>query len=749
MTDQSFLNYQSVFCPLSSDITMPTELSGQIEKITFSNEDTGFTIARVKVKGRHDPVTVVGTLMAPMPGEILDMRGDWANHPRFGLQFKVSDYKTRVPATVDGIRKYLGSGMIKGLGPVMAGRIVDQFGKKTLDVIDNQIHLLAEVDGIGPKRIATISRAWDAQSEIRGVMLFLQSHGVSSGYAAKIFKQYGNQAIAVVKRNPYRLAGDIFGIGFLTADKIAAKLGFAKDAELRVEAGILYVLNQLSDEGHVYFPYQPLISKCCGILGVDRHPVIQALGNLALDQKIIIEDINGSLDDGKENHKAVYLARFHVCETGIARQLKLLVTGAKSIRDIDAGKAIDWVQGQLSITLAKKQITAIIRAVENKVMVITGGPGTGKTTIINAVLKIFARLRATIMLAAPTGRAAKRMSEATGYEAKTIHRLLEYSLQKGGFQRTEDKPLDCDVLVIDEASMIDTLLMYHLLKAVPPFATLILVGDVNQLPSVGAGNVLGDIIASSAVPVVALDKIFRQAKTSQIVVNAHRINQGRSPSFNAGQTTDSGNDFYFIEQQDPDKVLEIILELCKNRIPRRFGFDPVDDIQVLTPMHRGSVGAGNLNQQLQAALNPGEDGITRGERSYRVNDKVMQIRNNYDKDVFNGDIGRVTAIDGDSREVAVSVDGREVVYDFSDLDEIVPAYAVSVHKSQGSEYPVVIIPIVTQHYILLQRNLIYTAVTRGKKLVIIVGSRKAMAIGINNTKTRQRYTRLRHRLSPA
>ena len=720
-----------------------------MKKITFSNEDTGFTIARVKVKGRHDPVTVVGTLMAPMPGEILDMRGDWANHPRFGLQFKVNDYKTRVPATVDGIRKYLGSGMIKGLGPVMAGRIVDQFGKKTLDVIDNQIHLLAEVEGIGPKRIATISQAWDAQSEIRGVMLFLQSHGVSSGYAAKIFKQYGNQAIAVVKRNPYRLAGDIFGIGFLTADKIAAKLGFAKDAELRVEAGILYVLNQLSDEGHVYFPYQPLISKCCGILGVDRHPVIQALGNLALDQKIIIEDINGSLDDGKENHKAVYLARFHVCENGIARQLKLLVTGAKSIRDIDAGKAIDWVQGQLSITLAKKQITAIIRAVENKVMVITGGPGTGKTTIINAVLKIFARLRATIMLAAPTGRAAKRMSEATGYEAKTIHRLLEYSLQKGGFQRTEDKPLDCDVLVIDEASMIDTLLMYHLLKAVPPFATLILVGDVNQLPSVGAGNVLGDIIASSAVPVVALDKIFRQAKTSQIVVNAHRINQGRSPSFNAGQTTDSGNDFYFIEQQDPDKVLEIILELCKNRIPRRFGFDPVDDIQVLTPMHRGSVGAGNLNQQLQAALNPGEDGITRGERSYRVNDKVMQIRNNYDKDVFNGDIGRVTAIDGDSREVAVSVDGREVVYDFSDLDEIVPAYAVSIHKSQGSEYPVVIIPIVTQHYILLQRNLIYTAVTRGKKLVIIVGSRKAMAIGINNTKTRQRYTRLRHRLSPA
>lgn len=726
---------------------MPTPLSGQIERITFTNEETGFTIARVKIAGRHEPVTVVGTLMAPMPGEILDMHGEWSNHPRFGIQFKVRDYKTRVPATVFGIRKYLGSGMIKGLGPVMAGRIVDKFGKKTLDVIDNQIQRLAEVAGIGEKRIAMITQAWAAQSEIRDVMLFLQSHGVSSGYAAKIFKQYGNQSIAVVKQNPYRLATEIFGIGFLTADQIAGKLGFENDSKLRVEAGILYVLNQLSDEGHVYFPYQPLISKSCGILGVDREPVVQALGHLAVDQKIVIEDINEALDTFKENHKAVYLARFHLCETGIARRLKALVAGTKSIRDIDTNKAIDWVQGQLSITLAENQIKAIVWAVKNKVMVITGGPGTGKTTIINAVLKIFARLKAAIMLAAPTGRAAKRMTEATGFEAKTIHRLLEYSLQKGGFQRNEDKPLDCDVLVIDESSMIDTLLMYHLLKAVPTFATLILVGDINQLPSVGAGNVLADIIASSAVPVATLDKIFRQAQTSQIVVNAHRINQGLAPSVNAGQAADPRNDFYFIDQEDPDQVLDIIVELCKNRIPQRFGFDPVDDIQVLTPMHRGSVGAGNLNQQLQAALNPGEGGVTRGERSYRVNDKVMQIRNNYDKEVFNGDIGRIRAIAWESREITVSIDGRDIAYDFGDLDEIVPAYAISVHKSQGSEYPVVIIPIVTQHYILLQRNLIYTAVTRGKKLVVIVGSRKAMAIGVNNNKTRQRYTRLKYRLN--
>ncbi len=726
---------------------MPTTLSGQIERITFTNEENGFTIAQVKVPERHELVTVVGTLMAPMPGEILEMRGEWSDHPKFGRQFKVVEYRTRVPATVYGIRKYLGSGMIKGLGPVMAGRIVDRFDQKTLDIIETDIQRLLEVEGIGKKRIDMIAKAWDAQSEIRDVMLFLQSHGVSSGYAAKIFKHYGSQSISVVKQNPYRLASDIIGIGFLTADQIAGKLGFEKDSRLRVEAGILYVLHQLCDEGHVYFPYEPLVSKSCDILGVNREPVLRALGNLALDQTIIIEDINETADTFKQNIKAVYLTRFHLCETGIARRLTTLIHASKSIRDIDSDKAIDWVQRRLSITLAENQMKAVVRAIENKVLVITGGPGTGKTTIINAVLKIYARLKSGILLAAPTGRAAKRMSEATGFEAKTIHRLLEYSLQKGGFQRHEDKPLECDVLIIDEASMIDTLLMYHLLKAVPPMATFILVGDVNQLPSVGAGNVLNDIIASTVVPVVTLDKIFRQAKTSQIVVNAHKINQGRVPSVSANQATDPQNDFYFIEQEDPEKVLEIILELSKNRIPQRFGFDPVDEIQVLTPMHRGVVGAGNLNHQLQAVLNPGEGGITRGDRTYRVNDKVMQIRNNYDKDVFNGDIGRITAIAWESREVVISIDGRAVVYDFSDLDEIVPAYAVSVHKSQGSEYPAVIIPIVTQHYILLQRNLIYTAVTRGKELVVIVGSRKAMTIGVNNNKTRQRYTRLCHRLS--
>ena len=725
---------------------MQIDLTGQVEKITFTNEENGFTIARVKVSGSRGLVTVVGTMMAPMAGEILEMRGEWSTHPKFGEQFKILEYKTKVPVTVYGIRKYLGSGMIKGLGPVMAGRIVDRFGKKTLDIIENDIQRLAEVEGVGKKRIAMIARAWDEQREIRDVMLFLQSHGVSSGYAVKIFRQYGSQAIAVVKENPYRLAGDIFGIGFVTADQIAAKLGIDRDAKIRVEAGILYVLNQMSDEGHAYLPYESLISKSCEILGVGRDVIVRALGSLVVDQKIIMEDLNDNFDDFKDNNKAVFLARLHVCETRVARLLKTLISTPKSIRDIDTSKAVEWVQKHLSITLAANQIRAVCGAIENKVMVITGGPGTGKTTIINAVLKIFARLNARIMLAAPTGRAAKRMSETTGLGAKTVHRLLEYSFQKGGFQRNEEKLLDCEVLIIDETSMIDIILMYQLLKAVPPFATFILVGDVNQLPSVGTGNVLNDIIASGSVPVVTLDKIFRQARTSQIVVNAHKINEGIVPSLDAADTSNPQNDFYFIEQEDPEKVLNIIVKLCTHRIPQRFNYHPVDEIQVLTPMHKGVVGAANLNRELQAALNPGAGGIERGERTYRTNDKVMQIRNNYDKDVFNGDIGRISEIRWEDREVTITFDERQVVFDFSDLDEIVPAYAVSVHKSQGSEYPVVIIPIVTQHYVLLQRNLIYTAVTRGKNLVVMVGTKKAMAIGINNNKTLQRFTRLRYRL---
>ncbi len=722
---------------------MLADLQGQIERITYTNEENGYTIAKVKVYGRRDLVTVVGNFMAPMPGEVLKMQGEWANHPKFGEQFKVVHYKSLVPASVAGVEKYLGSGLIKGIGPVMAKRIVKKFEKETLDIIEQEVEKLTEVDGIGRKRIEMIRKAWADQKEIRQVMLFLQSHGVSSAYATKIFKTYGNESIEVVQENPYRLATDIFGIGFLTADRIAEKLGFAKDSELRAEAGILYVLHQLADEGHVYYPFQPLINKCQEILEVDQEILSKALTSLNAEKKIVIDDLQEK--ESKTDYQAVYLAKFHLSETNIAARLKALINAPKSIRHIDPDKALKWVQKQLDITLASKQIDAVRRAVTDKVLVITGGPGTGKTTIVNAILKIFVKSGIKLLLAAPTGRGAKRMSEATGYEAKTIHRLLEYSIQKGGFQKNDQTPLRCDLLIVDEASMIDTILMHHLLKAIPPRATFILVGDVNQLPSVGAGNVLHDIIASGAVPVMELNEIFRQARESLIIVNAHKINQGLMPAFKP-----SGRklaDFYFIEQEEPEKVLDIILELVKERIPKRFGFDPIDDIQVLTPMHKGMVGAGNLNLELQNALNPGLDTLSRGGKNFRINDKVMQVQNDYEKEVFNGDLGRIVRINLEAQEVTIDFDGKKVPYDYPDLDEVVLAYAISIHKSQGSEYPAVVIPILTQHYVLLQRNLIYTAVTRGKKLVVMVGSKRALAIGIGNDKTKKRYTHLRNRLS--
>jgi exodeoxyribonuclease V alpha subunit len=722
---------------------MPVELTGQIERITYTNEENGYTIARLSVYGRSDLVTVVGNLMAPTPGEMVKLKGEWSNHARYGEQFKITHSQTTVPASVNGIQKYLGSGLIKGIGPVMAKRIVKKFGAHTMDVIDKNIEKLTQVEGVGKKRIEMIRKAWEDQKEIRDVMLFLQGHGVSSGYAAKIFKQYGSRSIQVVKENPYRLATDIFGIGFVTADRIAEKLGFDKNSRLRAEAGILYVLNQLSDEGHVCFPYASLLKKCEEVLEVQPEIVAEALDVASDERRVVIEDIDDPAG-GIAESRAVYLTRFHVSEIGIAEKLKALLSAPKSIREIDAEKAVLWVQQQLSISLATDQIRAIKSAAENKALVITGGPGTGKTTIINAILTIFSRLKVRILLAAPTGRAAKRMSEITGRESRTIHRMLAYSLQKGGFQKNEDSLLDCDLLVIDEASMIDTVLMYHLLKAVPPEATFILVGDVNQLPSVGAGNVLGDIIDSGATPVVKLHEIFRQARESRIVVNAHRINSGRLPVLTSSK--ERLDDFYFIEREEPEAVLREIIDLVKERVPAKFGLDPFDDIQVLTPMHKGIVGAGNLNSELQKALNPEAEGVERGNRILRIHDKVMQIKNNYDKEVFNGDMGRIARIDPELREAVISFDGRAIPYDFNDLDEIVLSYAVSVHKSQGSEYPAVIVPMVTQHYMLLQRNLIYTAVTRGRRLVILIGAKKALAIAVGNNKTRRRFTRLKERL---
>jgi len=722
---------------------MLTHLKGQIERITYTNEENGYSVVKLKVYGRTDLINAVGNMMAPTPGEILELKGEWSSHPKFGEQFKITHYKTEVPATVYGIQKYLGSGLIKGIGPVMAKRIVAAFGESTLDLIETDADSLLTVAGIGKKRIAMIKTAWEEQKEIREVMLFLQTHGVSSGYATKIFKQYGDQSIQVVQENPYRLATDIFGIGFVTADGIAEKLGFDKQCQVRAEAGILYILHQLADEGHVYFPYEPLVQKCQEMLEINRELIRQAISANVLAGRIVLEDLNDDSETFLENNKGVFLKKFHVSETGIAARLKRLLKAPKAIRAIDAEKAVEWVQKRLSIGLAENQVEAIKEAAQKKVLVVTGGPGTGKTTIINAILKIFSPLNIRIQLAAPTGRAAKRMSEATGHEARTLHRLLEYSMKKGGFQKDQKHPLPCDILIVDEASMIDTILMHHLLKAIPLQATFILVGDIHQLPSVGAGNVLKDIMASAAIPVVVLDKIFRQARESRIIVNAHRINGGKMP---LRQNPGEKSDFFFIEQEDPEQVLNTILDLAGKRVPDYFGFDPMNDIQVLTPMHRGVVGAGNLNLALQSRLNQNTQGIERGNRTFRVGDKVMQIKNNYDKEVFNGDMGRIVRLESETREVIISFEGRELPYDFTDLDEVILAYAVSIHKSQGSEYPAVIIPVLIQHYILLQRNLIYTAVTRGKKLVILVGTRKALAIGIGNDKTLKRYTLLEKRL---
>jgi exodeoxyribonuclease V alpha subunit len=731
--------------PLANDHSI-YRLTGQIERITFANEENGYAVAKVKISGRKKLVTAVGTLMAPMPGEIIEMKGHWREHPRFGEQFQIIAYNSKVPATIYGIKKYLGSGLIPGLGPKIAERIVSYFGEQTLDVIEGDLPRLQTVPGVGKKRIEKIKNAWDEQQEIRKVMLFLQSHGVSSGYATKIFKHYGKNAIAMVTQNPYQMATDIYGIGFKTADGIAAKIGVEKDDLLRVAAGILYVLNQLADEGHVYFPYEPLVQKCIEILLVEREVVVTAMGTLALEKRIVIEDLNEDPYNFLSNYKAVYLSGFHLCETRISDRLSALIAAYRPLKIKDAPKTIAWVQKHLALKLAPRQIQALNLSLTHKVLVLTGGPGTGKTTIVNAILKIFQRFNVQVMLAAPTGRAAKRMAETTGHPAKTIHRLLEYSFAKGGFQKNGKNPLTCELLIIDEASMIDTLLFHHLLKAVPLDAVLILVGDVHQLPSVGPGSVLSDIIQSRVVPVVKLSQIFRQAAQSRIIINAHRINQGILPFERFSVENAEPSDFFFIDQDDPERVLNIIITLVTERIPKRFGLNPLEDIQVLTPMHRGVVGAGNLNRRLQAALNQRDQEIHRGDRILRVGDKIMQIRNNYDKEVFNGDIGRISQLNWEERQVLAEFDGHSIVYDFNYLDDVVLAYAVSVHKSQGSEYPAVVIPVLTQHYLLLQRNLIYTAVTRGRKLVVLVGSRKALAIAVKNNKTEKRYTYLRYRL---
>ncbi len=718
------------------------ELSGELERITFTAEDTGFTVAKLRVRedGKDSLVTVVAHMVDPQPGQLLHLKGSWQVNPRYGNQFRATSCKTTLPASLGGLRAYLQSGLVKGIGAQFADRIIEHFGLETMAVLDQEPERLLEVEGIGPKRLQQFKEVWREQQDVRELMVFLQEHEVSGAYAVRIHKFYGPAALGVLKENPYRMAMDIPRVGFLTADAIARKLGIAQDSPVRVQAAAHYVLRQSTDQGHVFLPLKELVRRCCEMLEVEAELVEAAVERLKEERRVVEETLPG------EHGRAVYLTGYHVAEEGVAAKLLELMTAPKTVRPIEAEKAIAWVQGSLGITLAQKQAEAVRAAAQSKVLVLTGGPGTGKTTIIIAILRIFQAIKAKALLAAPTGRAAKRMAEATRYEAMTVHRLLEYSPQAGAFKRNEETPLDCSLLIVDEASMLDLMLSYHLLKAVPKGTTLVLVGDVNQLPSVGPGNVLKDIIASERCQVVELDEIFRQARESAIVMNAHAINKGCLPQLTG--SIDEPSDFYFVRREDPEAAAQLIVELVQERIPRRFGFDPLQDIQVLTPMHKGAAGAQNLNHLLQAALNPRPERLQRAGRTFRLGDKVMQVRNNYDKDIYNGDIGRIVALNAEEGRLEVLFDDRVVPVEGAELEELILAYATSIHKSQGSEYPAVVVPVLTQHYILLQRNLLYTAVTRGKKLVVLVGSQRAVAIAVNNNLTHKRFTYLEHRLAP-
>ncbi|MDL2314449.1 ATP-dependent RecD-like DNA helicase [Desulfovibrio sp. OttesenSCG-928-C14] len=725
------------------------EREGTLERVLFHNEANGYTVLSLRPQGRGEELKAVGTMHDPQPGVSLRLRGEWTEHPRFGRQLNFSYYEVLLPATTSGIRHYLGSGLIKGVGKVLSKRIVDHFGEETMRILDEDPERLREIKGLSRKVVDAVRESWTEHQSIRALIMFLQPHGISTSYAVRIFKHYGPEALQVVRENPYRLAMDIRGIGFLTADAAALKLGIAKDSPLRAEAGLLYTLKSLNDDGHVFYPLEDLVVKSAEELDIDQDLAQKALERLAAQDRVVLEEL---YDDEGFCCTGVYLAGSHRCESDISRYLQRILRSPKSVSFQDKKKALDLGLSQTPVELGEEQIAAVRGALDNKILIITGGPGTGKTTIINTIIKIFQSRKAKILLAAPTGRAAKRMTETSGIEAKTIHRLLEYSpsaSEEGGdgFLRNENNPLACGLLVVDEASMLDNTLMYFLVKAIPLGATVIFVGDVNQLPSVGAGNVLGDMISSGAVPVVQLTQIFRQAAESAIILNAHRINAGEMPL--PRQDDEALSDFYFIRQDDPDKCADMVVDLVCKHIPRRFKLDPMQEVQVLTPMHKGSAGTAALNAKLQAALNPERQYLGRGDRQFRLGDKVLQVRNNYEKDVFNGDIGRICYLDAEEKELTVRFEDRNVLYTHEELDELVPAYAISVHKSQGSEYPAVVMPLLTQHYILLQRNLLYTAVTRGKELVIVVGSPKAMAMAVRNDRTSKRHTWLAHRLSGA
>jgi exodeoxyribonuclease V alpha subunit len=766
-------------------------IEGVIERVTFQNEDNGWTVARLSREGKPGETTIVGNMLGATVGASFRLRGRWKTHAKFGRQFEVLDYEEKLPATAEGLRKYLGSGLIKGVGPVTAKRIVDHFGLDALEVIELAPERLHEVPGVGPVRVKKIIKAWQEQREIKEIMLFLQSHDITTGLSVRIYKRYGDESLKVLREDPYQLArdvggGGVFGVGFKIADQIARKLGIEPDSPRRIEAGLVFVLGELSNEGHTFAPRPLLVARSAEALAIDEQAIDAAKVEAAIDRLLalapeaaligeevalealpekVARDLQALAGQDElvpaasATVQAIYVPPLYYAEVGIANRLRAMLEHAEDhlpgSAEVDWATQLRWLDTLGAHPLAARQQEAVRAALSRKVAVLTGGPGTGKTTTVRAVLQLLRRLHPNprILLAAPTGRAAKRLAETTGVEAKTIHRLLEFKPGAGVdaygrmrlFQRHEDNPLEADLIVVDEMSMIDTQLMNHLVKAIDPASHLLLVGDIDQLPSVGPGNVLRDLIASGVVPTVALDQIFRQDEHSWIAVNAHRINQGQMPEIKKGS-----RDFFLFRVDDAEAAAHRVVEVVTQRVPRTFGHDPVDDIQVLSPMHRGAAGVGALNEKLQAALNPPAPGKAEarwGGRVFRQGDKVMQIRNNYDKDVFNGDLGRVSAIDAEDQSVLVTIEERDVAYEFHELDELVPAYAISTHKSQGAEYPCVVMAILPQHWMMLQRNLLYTGITRARKLCVLVGDRKAISIAVKNDKVAERLTGLARRMA--
>ncbi len=720
-----------------------TTLEGHLERITYFNPENHYTVAKLKTSNTNSLVTVVGPMAAVRPGQTLRIKGSWVTHSTYGQQFKIKTYEVVLPSTIEGIKNYLESGIIKGIGPLMAKRMINRFGIKTFEIIENNPNKLLEVKGIGRTKAALIFNAWKDHHVARGLMQFVQKMGVKTSYCARILREFGKEAVNIISSDPYRLSTDIPGIGFHFADTIALKLGVAKGEPSRVRACIIHLIKQYANEGHVFIYENQLLEQCQNLFQIDYEVAHDVLESLSAEREIVIGNTGNESDA-----RTVYLKSLHLAETGIANRLKAMLSVPVIPYNIDTQHIPAEVQRKLAIQLSPEQIKVLGEIFSHRVVILTGGPGTGKTTLIKSINAIFSALGKQVLLAAPTGRAARRLSEVTQKEAKTIHRLLEYNFKNDLFEKNQDNPLDADAVIIDEASMVDTLLMFHLLRAVPITAMLILVGDIFQLPSVGPGNVLADMIKSDRAQVFYLKKIFRQTQESPIVINAHRVRDGDFPVFESWDDSEGLSEFYFIEQQNPYKVVSTIVELCSRVVPERFGFDPVHEVQVLTPMHKGIVGTTNLNQVLQKTLNSSPVMIETNGVTFKQGDKVMHLKNNYQKEVFNGDIGIIRTIDQKDEVLSVDYYGRIVNYDFAELNEISMAYATTVHKSQGSEYPAVILPIMTQHYVLLQRNLLYTAITRAKKLAILTGTKKALSIALRNNKPKERLSGLAFRLSP-